>query len=122
MNKKKRKVIAIVVLTSLLCISWLACNNYELEYSFLPVGFYVVSVLLLLLYNSLYNLTKGNNFHLLLIYKIFRILASVVMLIAGVKTMPDNKSEFVLLFMAFYLVYLIYDSVFLYKMGEKEKV
>lgn len=119
---KNKVIITLVASVCLLLAGSIVSYYMEALPCFVPVGFFAVSLLLAVLYCSLSTLQSINNLHLILIYKAIRLFTSLVMLLVGIKLHPEVKTWFVILFLAFYVVYLIYDSVFLFKMGNNNQV
>lgn len=119
---KNKVIITLVASVCLLLAGSIVSYYMEALPYFVPFGFFAVSLLLVALYCSLSTLQSINNLHLILIYKAIRLFTSLVMLLVGIKLHPEDKTWFVILFLAFYVVYLIYDSVFLFKMGNNNQV
>lgn len=118
-------LLSLVILTLLMGIGgyWIINSFYpdqELHWSpSIPCYFFIVE---LLLYALFYYSLKYNSSKKLLLYmagKMMKLMFSIVFLIIYAIFVAVDIKEFLITFGVFYLIYMIFDTIFFYKEAKK---
>ena len=122
---KRRFVVGLTVLT--LVVGWggaavmLGCfpHRYVKVFPYIPSCFFLWELLFVTLLEK--NRNRGNMIRLFLGMKAAKMLLCILLIGLYTIVVGERNAEFVVTFLAFYLIYLVFETVSLGRFGKKTK-
>lgn len=123
----KRNYLIILTLLTLvagvggaLILQYALPQYYFSSYPFIPLYFYVFGFIFIYLFEHVRKNIQNKTLLLYASLRMMKLMVSIVALVIAGYVVPSQITEFLFTFIAFYLIYLIFETLFFFNFEAKE--
>ncbi|NDV82700.1 hypothetical protein [Bacteroides sp. 51] len=129
MKKSIQKRNYLIILTALtlvagiggaLILQYALPQYYFSSYPFIPIYFYVFGFIFIYLFERVRRNIQNKTLLLYASLRMMKLMVSIIILVIAGYVVPDQIKEFLFTFIAFYLIYLIFETLFFFNFETKE--
>lgn len=129
MNQKIKKRKYCLILTLLTLFSGVGCalllryvwpEYYFSSYPFIPIYFYVFGFIFIYLFERIRKNIQQKTLILYASIRMMKLMVSIIVLVIYGLLIRDQIKEFLFTFIVFYLIYLIFETLFFFSFENKE--
>lgn len=131
LSKTKRNFIGLLTILTLvsagagaMILNRILLEYYFEAYPFIPIYFYILGLLNLLMFNAYRRFSAQKVLLLYMAMKVMKMIFSLILILIYCLVVHEEIKAFLLTFVSFYLVYLIVETSFFFKINgvrKKEK-
>lgn len=97
-------------------------HHYFSGYPLIPIFFYVFGIFMVSMTETCRQRMPGRMLQIYMLMRVMRMLASFIVMVVYCVAVREEAKEFLLTFIANYLIYLIYDSWFYFTFEANRKL
>ena len=97
-------------------------HHYFSGYPLIPIFFFVFGVFMISMTETCRHKMPGRMLQIYLLMRVIRMIVSIIVMLVYCVAVREEAKEFLLTFIANYLIYLIYDSCFFFTFEANRKM